>query len=116
MKSRTPWLAYREIIAVHPDGTEQTISLKVGTPFEVSPGEWACECAMDGYQDHLHPIHGVDAWQAIQLVFALQHQLLSYLEEKGAHFQYLGSREPLALSELFPKPPTSSQGAPRGDA
>ena len=71
---------------------------------------------MDGYQDNLHPIHGVDARQAIQLVFSLQHQLLGYLAETGTRFQYAGSREPLALSELFPRPPTSSQDTPRGDA
>jgi hypothetical protein len=116
MKPQLQWLAARTIIAVEPDGREQMVTLRVGIPFEVSPEEWACACAMDGYHENLGPIHGVDAWQAIQLAFSLQHQLLGYLSEKGTKFLYEESREPLALAELFPKPPRSNEGLPSADA
>jgi len=109
MNTRPQWLAARTIIAIEPNSTERMITLRVGIPLEVSPDEWVCACTMDGYHENLGPIHGVDAWQAIQLAFNLQHQLLGYLAEKGTKFIYAESREPLELVELFPHPPHSDK-------
>jgi hypothetical protein len=116
MKPAPEWLASRIIVAIEPDGTEQEVTLRIGTPFEISPDEWACACAMQGCHESLGPIHGIDAWQAIQLALNLQQQLLGYMEEDGTRFLYPDSREPLSLGELFPRPPRSGQSQPTGDA
>lgn len=101
MDAQPHWLACRALIAVEPGGRETTLTLRVGHPVEVAPGVWACACALDGHLGRLAPVHGIDAWQAIQLAFCLQHQLLGHLAHNGTVFLHCGSREPLALTDLF---------------
>ena len=110
MNSKPTWLASRTILAVKPDGQATTVTLRVGTPYEISLEEWACPVAMDGLQDGLRDVHGIDAWQTLQLALSLQAQLLSYFIQEGGKLFCHEPPEPIALDELFPKVPVASSG------
>jgi hypothetical protein len=111
MKSKSTWLASRTILAVRADGQATTVTLRIGTPYEISPEEWACPVALEGMQDRLGDVHGIDAWQAIQLVQSLQAQLLGYFVEEGGKLFCHEPPEPISLEELFPKIRSSAKGA-----
>ena len=110
MKSNSAWLASRTILAVKADGQTLSVTLRIGTPYEISPEEWACPVAMEGMQDRLRDVHGIDAWQALQLVQSLQAQLLGYFVEDGGKLFCHEPPEPISLEELFPKLRSSANG------
>lgn len=99
------------ILAVTPDGQETNVILKIGVPYEISPEEWACPVAIDGLQDRLHDIHGIDAWQTLQLVQSLQAQLLGYFIQEGGKLLCHEPPEPITLAELFPQVPVVTSPA-----
>ena len=105
MNSNPSWLASRTILAVKADGQATSVTLRIGTPYEISPEEWACPVAMDGLQDRMRDVHGIDAWQALQLVQSLQAQLLGYFVEDGGKLFCHEPPEPIELEELFPNVP-----------
>ena len=102
MNPKSEWLASRAIGAVSPDGRQIDVMLRLGMPYEVESEEWACPVAIEGLQEKLHDIHGVDAWQAIQLAQNLLVQLLGHYVEEGGRLVWPGSLEPLALGDVFP--------------
>jgi len=105
MNANPIWLATRELLAVHADGRRVSITLRIGLPYEFSAEEWACPVALDGLHDRLADIHGIDAWQALNLAQSLQAQLLGYFLQAGGSLFCHEPPEPIQLSELFPKVP-----------
>jgi hypothetical protein len=99
------WLASRAIVIMAPDGKQTPVTLRIGIPYELSPEEWACPLAMEGFQERFHDIHGVDAWQALQLVQNLQAQLLGYFIQDGGTILCHEPPEPIDLEDLFLKLP-----------
>jgi hypothetical protein len=108
MKTSSSWLADRTVVAVKPNGEEIQVIMRIGFPYEVSPDQWACQVAVDGLHDSLQEQSGIDAWQAVQLAQSLQAQLLGYFVEDGGELFWPKTREPLELSDLFPKVPTTN--------
>ena len=107
MNSNPQWLASRTITAIAGDGRKFPITLRIGTPYEVSEGEWACPAAIDGLQERLHDIHGIDAWQTLQLVQSLQAQLLGYFVEDGGKLFWAESGEMVKFADLFARVPSA---------
>ena len=105
MNTNRRWLASRTILAIGSEGQKSEVTLRIGTPYEISPEEWACPVAMDGLQERLHDVHGIDAWQAIQLVQSLQAQLLGYFIQEGGKLYCHEPPEQIELQELFPTVP-----------
>ena len=105
MNASATWLASRSIIAVKPDGQAMNVTLRIGLPYEVSPEEWACPMAMEGFQERFPDIHGIDAWQSVQLVQSLQAKLLGHFVRSGGRLFWDEPPEPIELSELFPNVP-----------
>jgi hypothetical protein len=107
MNSNPAWLASRTIVAVKVNGQATNVTLRIGTPYEVSPDEWACPVAMEGMHGRLVDVHGIDAWQALQLAQSLQAQLLGYFVEDGGKLFCHEPPQPIGLAELFPsiRPP-----------
>jgi hypothetical protein len=103
VNSEPSWIASRTIVAVKSNGEEIAVTLRIGTPYEVSSEEWACAVAIDGLQERLRDVHGIDSWQTIQLAQNLQAQLLGYFVEEGGRLFWPDPREPVRVHELFPK-------------
>ena len=95
-------IATRSLLAVRPDGQELAITLRIGVPYEIAPEEWACPVAMEGFRERLHDVHGIDAWQAIQLVQNLQAQLLGYFIEEGGRLSGGFQESPWNFASSFP--------------
>ena len=81
------------------------VTLRIGFPYEISPEEWACPLAMEGFQERLPDIRGIDAWQSVQLVQSLQARLLSYFVQDGGKLFWPDPPEPIEVAELFPNVP-----------
>ena len=96
-------VAERTLIAVRPDGSEQRITLAIGTPYRASEGDWACPVALDGLHPDLANQHGVDSWQALQLACQLVARLVASFVEGGGLLLWPDEREPVDPAELFPR-------------
>jgi len=81
------------------------MKLRLGNPYEISAEEWACAVAIEGLREQLPDIHGIDAWQALQLAQNLQVQLLRHFVDDGGKLAWPGSLEPMELGDLFPSLP-----------
>ena len=105
MQSEERWLATRTLVAVTRDGERLNVTLGIGFPYQVSPEEWACSVNMAGLQEQLRDVHGIDAWQTVQLVQSLQAQLLGHFIEEGGTLLCHEPPETIGLHELFPTVP-----------
>ena len=98
-------VAERTLVAVRRDGSEARITLAIGKPYRASDVDWACPVALHGLYPHLVDQHGVDSWQALQLAYLLIGGLLTSFIEDGGTLLWPEEREPVQLSELFPRYP-----------
>jgi hypothetical protein len=55
----------REWLAVAPDGTEQSLLLRVGNASRHSTGDWVADVSLGALEPRPHAIHGIDSWQAV---------------------------------------------------
>jgi hypothetical protein len=106
MSSEPQWLISRSLVAVSAGGERSNVTLAVGVPRELSPEEWACPVRMSGLHEQLHDVHGIDAWQTVQLALSLQAQLLGHFIEEGGTLLCHEPPEPVSLQELFPQVPS----------
>jgi hypothetical protein len=96
-------LASRTILAVKPNGKRFTVVLAIGQPYEVTPEEWAIPVSMSGLHSRLGDIHGIDAWQVIQLAYEFIVQLIGHVVEEGGRLYWPETEEPIELDELLPR-------------
>lgn len=97
-----PPVVKRELFATSREGIEFSIVLSLGKPYETEHSDWACPVALSGLHENLRDIHGVDAWQSLQLAYRLAISLLTTFEEEGGQLYWLESREPIEAKELLP--------------
>jgi hypothetical protein len=90
-----------EYIAVHPDGSESPLFIRIGRPYLVSVDEWACGLGMAGIYDDLADAHGSDALQALGLAMALLRRLLDGFVERGGRILFKTEREDVPLRATF---------------
>jgi hypothetical protein len=96
-------LASRSILAVKPNGERLTVVLSIGQPYEVTPEEWTISVSVSGLHSRLGDIHGIDAWQVIQLAYELIVQLIGHFVEEGGKLHWPETGEPMKLDELLPR-------------
>ena len=90
------WIAEVSFLAQLPEGAARPITIRIGRPEQVGPGEWACAVAMEGLHDRLAPVRGADALQALTLAWQLAERLLAGFVERGGRLSY-ASGEPVAV-------------------
>ncbi len=96
-------LASRSILAVKPNGERLTVVLAIGHPYEVTPEQWAIPVSMSGLHSRLGDIHGIDAWQVIQLAYEFVVQLIGHFVEEGGKLYWPETEEPIEPEELLPR-------------
>ena len=94
-------LASRSLVAVKPNGERIAVELAIGHPYELTPEEWAISVSMRGIRARLGDIHGIDAWQVIQLAYSFIGQLMEQFVEEGGRLYWPETDEPIELHELF---------------
>lgn len=97
-----PNIAERRLLATDASGREFAVTLGVGSPYEVSDGEWACPASLEGLHDRLIDVRGVDSWQALQLAHQLIMRLLIHFVQGGGRLFWPEGEEPVSLDELWP--------------
>jgi hypothetical protein len=98
---KVDWLAERHLLLRYADGSQQPVRLALGRPYREPTGDWACAVALDGHVSDLHPLVGVDAWQALHLAQGLLRQLLQALVDQGAALQDPHTHELVGIGALF---------------
>jgi hypothetical protein len=99
----TKSLASRSMLAVKANGERLTVVVSIGQPYEVTPEEWAVSVAIPGLHSRIGDIHGIDAWQVVQLADELVVQLLGYFVDEGGKLYWPETGEPIELDELLPR-------------
>jgi hypothetical protein len=79
--------AYLERVwfAVAPDGTQHTLSLRIGAPHQEPGGEWAATASLGVLDPHPHSIVGIDSWQAV-------HEAMRFIASGVRHYHTVGWR------------------------
>ena len=94
-------IAERELICVKPSGERTSVILRIGQPYQSSPGEWACPVAAVGVQDRLPDIRGVDSFQSLALAQALLKSVLLNVEANGCTFATSDDDTPINVARMF---------------
>jgi hypothetical protein len=76
-------IASAGFIWVRGDGSELPIEARVGRPYLVAGTEWACPCAIEGFDGAYPDIRGEGSLQALSLAVGLILQRLGHLLESG---------------------------------
>jgi len=95
-------LASRTILAVKSNGERLAVVLAIGQPYEVTPEEWAIPVSISGLHSPLGDIHGIDAWEVIQLAYEFIAQLIGHFVGEGGKLYWPETEEPIELDELLP--------------
>ncbi|MCU0636114.1 MAG: hypothetical protein MUE41_14685 [Gemmatimonadaceae bacterium] len=72
--------------AIHPDGREEQITIRLDAPQRVAGGDWSCACALTGPEGYAcdSSLHGADGLQALCLALhRLEHGLRTFLADGG---------------------------------
>lgn len=90
MKTTDPkFIVEDSLVRVAPDGSESTITARVGTPFFLE-NSWYCAAELEGVDGRYQDRSGLNALQALCLATSLIQQRLAHLIEDG-NFLYLPS-------------------------
>ena len=54
-----------------PDGSRRSVRLRIGKPYFVAEGEWACPLELQGFERRHPDMRGVDSLQALALAITL---------------------------------------------
>ena len=95
-------IAVRTALAMAADGSEFTLTARIGRPFLASGGDWACPVDLSPLYPRLLDQHGVDSWQALQLCCRLIAQLLVAFEQDGGKLFWPNEREQMAATDFAP--------------
>jgi hypothetical protein len=78
-----PTLASRHLIGEFPNGERLSITIRIGQPYRVNDVSWACPVALDGVDQQLADMHGIDSWQALLLAISLVRNRLEHFLATG---------------------------------
>jgi hypothetical protein len=93
----TSCVARRDLTCVESDGSELSVRILVGRPYETGHGSWACPVETRGLHDDHPDIIGSDSLQAICLALSLVRMLLEYFIQDGGKIL-----DPVDRSEVSP--------------
>jgi hypothetical protein len=65
------------------DGSEQSVRMRVGRPYEAGRAEWACPVEIAGFEPRYPDIRGGDSMQALALALALVWLRMRDFAERG---------------------------------
>jgi len=91
----------REWLAVAPDGTEQSLLLRVGNASRHSTGDWVADVSLGALEPRPHAIHGIDSWQAVHEAMRFAAVRIKHFEEQGWRFYFERGDEQACASDLF---------------
>jgi hypothetical protein len=64
-------VAFCEFLLCFPNGRKKRVRARLGKPYQISSGIWACPVGIRGFEKRYPDIRGVDSMQAICLAASL---------------------------------------------
>jgi hypothetical protein len=84
MRTSAPnYIATEQLIWLHHDGSQARIVARVGLPYPMDDGTWACPAELQGVDPRYPDVCGASSMQALNLATALIATRLSHLLERG---------------------------------
>ncbi|MGI5867897.1 MAG: DUF6968 family protein [Kiritimatiellia bacterium] len=81
-------IAEMKLVMKSPDGVSTSVHVEIGRPYTVSAEEAACPVAMSGLLPRISDIHGIDAFQALDLALEFVKTTIQAWETKGFAFAF----------------------------
>jgi hypothetical protein len=97
------WIANSRLLLVGGDHTERALTVRIGRPYEVRDGEWACPVETVGLHGRHPDVRGTDSLQSLCLASALVRFLLEDFVAKGGEVLHPEDRTAVTLSAVFGK-------------
>lgn len=99
MRTETPvFIATQSILCLRSDGTEMMIEARIGAPYRVDEGTWACPASLEGVDGRYPDIVGEGALQALALAVRLIASRLGHMLEDNAQLVHPADRSPWDVS------------------
>src|SRR3569832_1449552 len=86
-------IAKQELLWICKDGSEVAVVARIGMPYQVDEGSWACPAELLGVESQYPDMHGVSSMQALNLAIRLIRTRLAHLLENSEALYYPGDRE-----------------------
>ena len=84
MRTTEPnYIAIEQLLWLRPDGTQSRIVARLGLPYPVDDGTWACAAELQGVDARYPDVCGASSMQALNLASALIATRLGHLIERG---------------------------------
>ena len=84
MRTTAPnYIATEQLIWLQPDGRRARVVARIGLPYPVDDGTWACAAELEGVDPRYPDICGASSMQALNLATALIATRLGHLLERG---------------------------------
>ena len=77
------YIAIEELVWLQPDGLQARIVARVGLPYRMDDGVWACPAELEGVDGRYPDIGGASSMQALNLAIGLIAERLGHLLERG---------------------------------
>lgn len=94
-------IAERDLIGINPDGSRFKIMLKIGKPYTVAGGDWACSAGAIGLYTRLREIRGGDSLQALMQAVNFLRRLIEYFIDDGGSLLSPDDEKPIKISDIF---------------
>ena len=76
-----------------PDGSRRPVRLRIGKPYFVVEGEWACPVELQGFERRHPDTRGVDSLQALALAIRLARKRVEDFLAKGGKVLHVDGTE-----------------------
>ena len=84
MRTTAPnFIATEQLIWLRQDGSQARVVARVGVPYPVEDGHWACAAELQGVDPRYPDVCGASSMQALSLATALVATRLGHLLERG---------------------------------
>jgi hypothetical protein len=84
MRTTAPnYIATEQLLWLQPDGSRTRIVARIGLPYPVDDGTWACAAELQGVDPRYPDVCGASSMQALNLASALLATRLGHLLERG---------------------------------
>ena len=84
MRTSAPtFIATEQLLWLQQDGSQARIVARIGLPYALNDGTWACPAELEGVDQRYPDVCGASSMQALNLATALIATRLSHLLERG---------------------------------
>ena len=75
------------------NGTQRRVRLRLGKPYFIAGGEWACPVEIQGFEPRYPDIRGNDSMQALGLAIGLVRKRVQDFLDKGGTVRFVDGTE-----------------------